>query len=161
MENNTILEDLEFRLRTRTFQESPEAILLNYLNSKATLYPSKDMAMIALMSYWLPLAYRTAGQGARENLEQSIKDCIYRLKLHQQYLQEMLAGVNGSMADDLVESPPTNSHLGQLATTQSEQSLMSNNIRENYADVTTLQQNDPPVDAPGEQQEWFNPLKPR
>ncbi|QLE59909.1 hypothetical protein [Nostoc sp. TCL26-01] len=161
MENNTILEDLEFRLRTRTFPDTSEAILLNYLNSKATLYPSKDMAMIALMSYWLPLAYRAAGYGAKENLEQSIKDCIYRLKLHQQYLQEMLTGGLGSMANDLIESPPTNSHLGQLSTTQPEQSLVTNNVQDNPADVTTLQPNDLPVDTPREEQEWFNPLEPR
>ncbi|MBD2241215.1 hypothetical protein H6G35_32290 [Aulosira sp. FACHB-113] len=161
MENNTMLEDLEFRLRTRTLRDSSEAILLNYLNSKATLYPSKDMAMIALMSYWLPLAYRAAGQVAKENLEQSIKDCIYRLKLHQQYLQEMLAGGNGSVADDLIDSLPANSHLGQLSTTQSEQSVVSNQLHDNHADITTLQQNEEPVDSPSEEQEWFNPLKPR
>lgn len=155
------LEDLEFRLRTRTFQESQEAILINYLNSKDTLYPSKDMAMIALMSYWLPLAYRAAGQGTKENLEQSIKNCIYRLKLHQQYLQEMLAGGLGTMADDLIESSVTNSHLGKLSITQSEPSLVSDTVPDKLADMTSLEKNDLPVETPSEQQEWFNPLKPR
>ena len=83
-------EDIEFRLRVRVNSDSPEAIILNYLNSKQTLYPARDMAMIALMSYWLPLAYEANGLQAREKIGRVIRASIYRLKLHLQDLQQML-----------------------------------------------------------------------
>ncbi|MBD2303399.1 hypothetical protein H6G80_33645 [Nostoc sp. FACHB-87] len=84
-----MLQDVEFRLRARVDTSSYEAMLIKYLNSKNTLYPAKDMVMIAITSYWLPLAYQTMQQKSPD-LEQQIRACIYRLQLHQEYLLGLL-----------------------------------------------------------------------
>ncbi len=74
----------------RACDDSPEAVLVNYLNSKDTLYPLKDMAMIAIRSYWLPLAYRDNNSIALEEKDNVVRDSIYRLKLQVQTFLEML-----------------------------------------------------------------------
>ncbi|MBV9387052.1 MAG: hypothetical protein JOZ78_11560 [Chroococcidiopsidaceae cyanobacterium CP_BM_ER_R8_30] len=76
-------------LQLRVRDDSPEAMLVNYLNSKDTLYPLKDMAMIALRSYWLPLAYRDNSLIALEEKDKVVRDSIYRLKLQMQTFLEM------------------------------------------------------------------------
>ena len=95
------LEDCEIRVRLRADQSSPELALAKYLSSKDTLYPPKDMVMIALMAYWLPLAHKYKTGIADE---ECIRSCIYRLKLHQQYLEGMLG--SEVVSEDLNESEP-------------------------------------------------------
>jgi hypothetical protein len=157
-----MLEDFEFRLRTRTRKESSEAIILSYLNSKDTLYPPKDMVMIALMSYWLPLAYQSLGKGAKENLNQNIRACIYRLKLHLQYLQEMLSSEPGDQQASLSVAStnfPQPSQLNNTAENQQCQPQVTK-AQDSFLDLTSLEENEKPVETPSEKQEWFNPLKP-
>jgi hypothetical protein len=75
-----MFSDVEFRLRSRVKTDSPEAMLFKYLNSRNTLYPAKDMVIIAISSYWLPLAYQAEEQPV--DLEPHIRACLYRLQLH-------------------------------------------------------------------------------
>ena len=81
------VEKCEIRVCLRGDNSNPEIVLAKYLNSEDTLYPVMDMTMIALMAYWLPLAYKH--QFGSVNPE-CIRSCMNRLKLHQQYLQQML-----------------------------------------------------------------------
>ncbi|MBN3905023.1 MAG: hypothetical protein HWQ35_00070 [Nostoc sp. NMS1] len=86
-----MLSDVEFRLRSRVKADSSEAVVIKYLNSKNTLYPARDMAMIAISSYWLPLAYQAVDQSV--NLEPHIRACLYRLQLHSSYLMGLLGEI--------------------------------------------------------------------
>lgn len=86
-----MLSDVEFRFRSRVKADSSEAVLIKYLNSRDTLYPAKDMAMIAISSYWLPLAYQAVNQSV--DLEPHIRACLYRLQLHSSYLMGLLGEI--------------------------------------------------------------------
>ena len=158
-----MLENLEFRLRTRVQQESPEAILLSYLNSKDTLYPAKDMVMIALTSYWLPLAYQAVGKGNKQKLEPHIRSCIYRLKLHQQYLQEMLGEEAADLEAGLMLSQSPTSSVNEASEIHRNQPHQPQVIQadDNQVDVPLSGENNQPVAQEPEKQEWFNPLKSR
>ncbi|GAX38993.1 hypothetical protein [Nodularia sp. NIES-3585] len=155
-----MLENLEFRLRTRVQQESPEAILLSYLNSKDTLYPAKDMVMIALTSYWLPLAYQAVGKGNKQKLEPHIRSCIYRLKLHQQYLQEMLSEEPADLEAGLMLSQSPTSSVNEASKIHQHQPQVIQ-ADDNQVDVPLSGENNQPVAQEPEKQEWFNPLKSR
>jgi predicted component of type VI protein secretion system len=86
-----MFSDVEFRLRSRVKADSSEAVVIKYLNSRNTLYPAKDMAMIAISSYWLPLAYQAVDQSV--DLEPHIRACLYRLQLHSSYLMGLLGEI--------------------------------------------------------------------
>lgn len=93
------LQDCEIRVRLRADQGSAELALASYLSSKDTLYPPKDMVMIALMGYWLPLAQKHKS-GVVD--DECINSSIYRLKLHLEYLEKMLQ--NKITREDVKES---------------------------------------------------------
>jgi hypothetical protein len=99
--------DVEFRLRSRVKTDSSEAVVIKYLNSRNTLYPAKDMAMIAISSYWLPLAYQAVDQSV--DLEPHIRACLYRLQLHSSYLMGLLG-----------EIPSKNTPMIAVASNQSQ-----------------------------------------
>lgn len=107
-----MFSDVEFRLRSRVKTDSSEAVVIKYLNSRDTLYPAKDMAMIAISSYWLPLAYQAVDQSV--DLEQHIRACLYRLQLHSSYLMGMLG-----------EIPSKNTPMIAVASNQSLQLIQS------------------------------------
>lgn len=102
-----MLSDVEFRLRSRVKADSSEAVLIKYLNSRNTLYPARDMAMIAISSYWLPLAYQAVDQSV--DLEPHIRACLYRLQLHSSYLMGLLG-----------EIPSNNTPMIAVASNQSQ-----------------------------------------
>ncbi len=81
-----MLEDIELRIKVRVDSNSAEAAVLRYLNSKNTLYPKIDMVLISLISYWLPMTSQS-----EEERQKSIHSCLYRLTLHQQYLQDIMS----------------------------------------------------------------------
>ncbi|MEJ6486124.1 hypothetical protein N0Y54_33515 [Nostoc punctiforme UO1] len=91
-----MFSDVEFRLRSRVKADSPEAMLFKYLNSRNTLYPAKDMVIIAISSYWLPLAYQAQEQPV--DLEPHIRACLYRLQLHSSYLMGLLGEIPSQAA---------------------------------------------------------------
>ncbi|MFN6572026.1 hypothetical protein [Dendronalium sp. ChiSLP03b] len=158
-----MLLDLEFRLRSRTLKGSPEEIVMSYLNSKKTLYPAKDMVMIAILSYWLPLAYQVVDEVVKEDLESYIRDSIYRLKLHQQYLRRMLGEEMTTEEENLdlaqmLQSPLTslnnltvmqssNAHLNAMPENQTASSI--NKVDSNSFNTEILKE------------EWFDPFKNR
>lgn len=45
--------------------------------------------MLALISVWLPLAYRDNKQATPKQLHQVIRDCTHRLMMQLQYFREM------------------------------------------------------------------------
>jgi hypothetical protein len=143
--------DFEFRLRMRVEASSPEAIIINYLNSKQTPYPSKDMAMIALMTYWLPLACQDEERQSPESFKRTIQNSIYRLKLHVQYLQQMLGEEVvleeiASLAPKVVDASRSGTPLeNAVAQSVPDQNPNGNSIESQPAAT--------------ESEGWFNPLK--
>lgn len=151
-----MLEDFEFRLRTRTDSQSSEAMIMSYLNSKNTLYPAKDMAMIALTSFWLPLAYQAVGsQPTNIDLEAHIRSCLYRLRLHEQYLLELL-GKSINPPENVITSTPQEAVITPDCATSIDD-VVNTPLR---SDVHTLTQTLPEqlVISPDETTEWFNPF---
>lgn len=142
--------DIEFRLRMRVESDSPEAIIINYLNSKQTPYPSKDMAMIALMTYWLPLACQSEERQSSESFNKVIRNSIYRLKLHVQYLQQML-GEEVVLEEIASKEPKVTS--SQLETPLENAVTPRNSDHNPNGNSPALQS------ASTENEEWFNPLK--
>ncbi len=142
--------DFEFRLRLRVKSDSPEAIIINYLNSKQTPYPSKDMAMIALMTYWLPLACQSEERQSPSSFNRTIQNSIYRLKLHLQYLQQML-GEEAVLEETASLEPKVTS--SQLETPLENAVAQRNNDHDSDGSSPGSQS------ASTESEGWFNPLK--
>lgn len=86
-----VVRKLQVRFQVQAQDDSLEAVLLDYLTSRSAPYPFDDMAINALRSFWLPFAYRDSKLGMKSEKDKVIHDCIDRLKLQKQYLQEMLA----------------------------------------------------------------------
>lgn len=146
-----MLEDIElFRVRVRVGSDSPEAIVMNYLNSKQTLYPARDMVMLALITYWLPIAYRDSNLGAKENLERLIRDSIYRLQLHLQYLHQMLGEETLEEAALSVDIESPESQLVIKPQLLKAQEDTSSKPEANIAELE--------ITVP-QKKEWFNPMK--
>lgn len=143
--------DFEFRLRMRVEGNSPEATVLNYLNSKQTPYPPKDMAMIALMSYWLPLACLDEQMQSPSSYKRTIQNSIYRLKLHLQYLQQMLG--EEAVLEDIASLEPRVDAL--QSETGLEDAVVQRNNDHNSDGSSPASQS-----ASTESKVWFNPLKP-
>ncbi|MBD2438859.1 hypothetical protein H6G69_18905 [Nostoc sp. FACHB-110] len=61
--------------------------LINFLKAKDPLFSERDKVFTALNAYWLTFAMKEAGYSDDE-LKQSAKNAIYRLKLHISYLAE-------------------------------------------------------------------------
>lgn len=142
-----MLEDIEFRLRVRVDANSPEASILNYLNSKQTLYPPRDMAMIALMSYWLPLAYEADSLQTKKT-ERAIRASIYRLKLHLQDLQQML----GEEVEEIEEVALKGEKLANRLEIQPQTVRANDDSNKSEIEHTKAAEST-------ENSEWFNPLK--
>ena len=142
--------DFEFRLRMRVEGNSPEATVLNYLNSKQTPYPPKDMAMIALMSYWLPLACLDEQMQSPSSFNRTIRNSIYRLKLHLQYLQQMLG--EEVVLEEIVSLAP------KVTSSQLETPL-ENAVAQRNSDHNSNGSSPASQSASTESKEWFNPLK--
>lgn len=143
--------DFEFRLRMRVEGNSPEATVLNYLNSKQTPYPPKDMAMIALMSYWLPLACLDEQMQSPESFKRTIQNSIYRLKLHVQYLQQMLG--EEAVLEEIASLAP------KVVDTSRSGTPLENAVAQSVPDQNP---NDNSIESQGaatESEGWFNPLK--
>ena len=142
--------DFEFRLRMRVEANSPEATVFNYLNSKQTPYPSKDMAMIALMSYWLPLACLDEQMQSPESFKRTIRNSIYRLKLHLQYLQQMM-GEEAVLEDIASEEPRINALRSET--------VLENAVAQRNNDRNSDGSSPASQSTSTESKEWFNPLK--
>lgn len=142
-----MLSDVEFRLRSRVKADSSEAVVIKYLNSRDTLYPARDMAMIAISSYWLPLAYQAVDQSV--NLEPHIRACLYRLQLHSSYLMGLLG-----------EIPSKNTPIIAVASNQSLQLIQSEPLQISRTSVKEpLQIAKTPVPVESESgTDWLNPF---
>jgi hypothetical protein len=142
-----MLSDVEFRLRSRVKADSKEAVVIKYLNSRDTLYPARDMAMIAISSYWLPLAYQAVDQSV--NLEPHIRACLYRLQLHSSYLMGLLG-----------EIPSKNTPMIAVASNQSLQLIQSEPIQISRTSAEEpLQIAKTPVPEESESgTDWLNPF---
>lgn len=123
-----MLEDFEFRLRVRAESQDPSGLIMTYLKSKNTPFLPKDMAMIALTSFWLPFAYQAAGQSTHIDLESHVRSCLHRLKLQEQYLLDLLE--QSSKAKSAIRATPVEPVIPQVASASND----------------------------GEHSEWFNPF---
>jgi len=92
------VKQFQFRFQLKTYSGTNQAVLLNYLNSKSTPYPLKDMVMIALCSFWLPLAYRDSKEFDVQQKNEIIRDCIYRLKLQSQSISSMCRKISDAIS---------------------------------------------------------------
>lgn len=114
-------EKFEIRFSIQAEPGSPEFELLSYLkDSSRTLYPLKDMAMVALASVWLPLVYRNNEQVTPQQLHQVICDCTQRLMLQIQYFQGM---------DELGTQP-----IPQLDTSKLSSQLVKPKVQQQLSD---------------------------
>lgn len=114
-------EKFEIRFSIQAEPGSPEFELLSYLkDSSRTLYPLKDMAMVALASVWLPLVYRSNQQVTPQQLHQVICDCTQRLMLQIQYFQGM---------DELAAQP-----ISQLETSKLSSQLVKPKVQQQLSD---------------------------
>lgn len=114
-------EKFEIRFSIQAEPGSPEFELLSYLkDSSRTLYPLKDMAMVALASVWLPLVYRNNEQVTPQQLHQVICDCTQRLILQIQYFQGM---------DELGTQP-----IPQLDTSKLSSQLVKPKVQQQLSD---------------------------
>lgn len=105
-----LLKKFEIRFSVYAEPGSPEFELLSYLKDPSrTMYPLRDMAMIALTSVWLPLVYRDNSQLIPQHLHKVICDCTHRLEMQIQYFREM-----DSLAAQLAISPEAAESGGQL-----------------------------------------------
>jgi hypothetical protein len=60
---------LDFRLRYQVRRDSPDGILLDYLRSKETEFPTRQMVLWSLSAYWRPLACQWTGQFSEDRLQ--------------------------------------------------------------------------------------------
>ena len=143
-----MFSDVEFRLRSRVKADSPEAMVIKYLNSRNTLYPAKDMVIIAISSYWLPLAYQAEEQPV--DLEQHIRGCLYRLQLHSSYLMGLLG-----------EIPSQGTPMIAVASNQSQplQLIQSSHYQYPGFSQRTITNSRTPVPEEMESEtDWLNPF---
>ncbi|WP_242053760.1 hypothetical protein [Nostoc parmelioides] len=94
---------IEYRCRIALEAQESNVALVNFLKAKENLVLSeRDKLFSALSAYWLPFAMRNAGC-SDEELKQSAKNAVYRLKLHISYLVESF----GLDLEDAVLQPAT------------------------------------------------------
>lgn len=87
------MRSIEIRFEVQVLEGSREEKLLNYLKSKQTPFPLKDMVMIALQGFLMPLAYRDDDDVTDQEKGWVVRDSIQRLQQQVQYFQEMLPRV--------------------------------------------------------------------
>ncbi|MEM9154163.1 MAG: hypothetical protein AAGB13_03870 [Cyanobacteria bacterium P01_F01_bin.33] len=78
------------RFQVTASPSSREGMVLDYLLAGETPYPLRDMVMLSVQSFWLPLAYRERLKALpAPELEPLIRSCVLRLQMQQQYLQSL------------------------------------------------------------------------
>ena len=78
------------RFQVTASPASREGMVLDYLLAGETPYPLRDMVMLSVQSFWLPLAYRDRLKALpASELEPLIRSCVLRLQMQQQYLQSL------------------------------------------------------------------------
>ncbi|MGK7908791.1 MAG: hypothetical protein AB4040_16405 [Synechococcus sp.] len=98
----------QVRFQVTASPSSREGVLLDYLLARETPYPLRDMVMLAVQSFWLPLAYRDrqATSLPPPELEQLVRSCVLRLQMQQQYLQALLPKPLAEFPEAPVERKP-------------------------------------------------------
>jgi hypothetical protein len=106
-----VTKKFQIRFQVQALEDSNDGILLTYLHSKDAPYPFNDMALNALKSYWLPLAYKDDSAAEPEEKKRAISDCIDRLQLQEQHLRQMLICVNvETLGDRTAVADDENAH---------------------------------------------------
>lgn len=87
------------RFQVTASPSSREGMVLDYLLAGETPYPLRDMVMLSVQSFWLPLAYRERQKVLpTSELEPLIRSCVLRLQIQQQYLQSLLPRLSQNSA---------------------------------------------------------------
>ena len=79
------------------YQSSPLSkydILFQYINEQKET-SKKDFLLPCLSSFWMPLAYASCSDISEEQIKQEARYCIYKLKLHIQFLEDRF-GINNN-----------------------------------------------------------------
>ena len=144
------VEKREIRVRLKGEESSKELVLAKYLNSSNTPYKTKEMIMMALLAYWLPFAYKDKfGIVDKE----CVLSCIYRLKLHQDYLLEMLGS---EVLEDIT--------AGSIFVSENLVSQKKNQDTQIQDDLSSIEQPEikqPEKEQPEKEQpekKWFSPF---
>lgn len=115
------MRKIEIRFEVQVFEGSREEKMLDYLKSKRTPYPFKDMAMIALKGHVMPYAYRDDHLAPLSEKVQVIQDSLHRLQIQEQCFKEMLAALkadaevlSGVPVSSVVPEPTANNSNGSI-----------------------------------------------
>jgi hypothetical protein len=95
---------IDYRFRTLVNADSQDAVLIKYLRSPDPEFTEKEMILWASSAYWLPLALREQGSCSVQQLKQSARTSIYKLRQHINYLAQTF-GLEGEVAAIPIELP--------------------------------------------------------
>ena len=95
---------IDYRFRTLVNADSQDAVLIKYLRSPDPEFTEKDMILWATSAYWLPLALREQGSCSVQQLKQSARTSIYKLRQHINYLAQTF-GLESEVAEIPTSSP--------------------------------------------------------
>ena len=94
---------IDYRFRAVFRADSQEAILVKYLRDKNSEFSEKDMILWATAAYWLPLALKQQGSYSAQQLKQSARTSIYKLRQHINYLVQTF-GIEAEVSAMVMES---------------------------------------------------------
>jgi hypothetical protein len=80
---------LSFSLRYQIAENTPDALLLNFINSYPFGQP-KELVIQSLRAFWLPFAYQKSGQYSEEEVKEVGKKAIALLTSQSDYIASIL-----------------------------------------------------------------------
>lgn len=89
---------IDYRFRAMVNADSQDGALVRYLRSRDSEFSEKDMVLWATAAYWLPLALREQKNCSTQQLKQSARTSIYKLRQHINYLAQVF-GLEGEVTE--------------------------------------------------------------
>jgi hypothetical protein len=91
---------IELRFQMRVEEGSFEEMVLDFIrNKEVTTYSRHQRILMALVGYWLPLAYLYQGE-MPERAKAALQEVIHQWSIQQSYLQMMLGSMPAPMTTD-------------------------------------------------------------
>jgi hypothetical protein len=88
--SHTEQERRNFNFRYQPYANTPDGILIGYLQTGDTVRSGKEMILPALRAFWLPLAYQQAGNFSDDELRQMGLICCNALEHQLAYIRLLL-----------------------------------------------------------------------
>jgi hypothetical protein len=88
--SHTEQERRNFNFRYQPYANTPDGILISYLQTGDTVRSGKEMILPALRAFWLPLAYQQAGNFSNDELRQMGLICCNALEHQLAYIRLLL-----------------------------------------------------------------------